>query len=416
MPEHAHAPLVAPFRGERYVETERLSDLVAPPYDVISAEARRSFGARHPHNVVHLTLPEGEGDRYERAAALLRAWRAAGVLATDRSPSVYVVREEFVSPDGRSLSRTGVVGAVAVESLAGGRVIPHERTHAEPKADRLALMEATAASFEPLFMLARDPGGELRRELEHSTAAAPTATAELLGERITLWRLADDAAAVLAAACGDALYIADGHHRYETAVAYRRANPAGDRTPALVVPVEDPGLLVLPTHRMVYGKPVDGDALAAALRERFHVRELPRSANYRDELSQLRDRGTASLLVTPERGALLLLLKGGARLGELPLSTEPAVAQLDVARIDELLVKRLRAEAGPDARVAYSADHHHVIDEVRRGRAAAGVLLNPTPLEQVLAVADAGAVMPQKSTYFMPKVPSGLVMLGHGEL
>ncbi len=408
------AGLVAPFRGERYRNRSRLSGLIAPPYDVIAPSERPMYADRDRHNIVHLTLPATDGDPYTRAAGLLADWRSAGVFVRDRVPSLYVLRQEFTTPEGHRHVRTGVIGGVAAEPFVNGRVKPHEKTHPAPKDDRLALLRAAQATFEALLVCARDEDGTLRGMLEKATQNRPLARAELTGVKIALWRVAGQQARALAAAASQgALYIADGHHRYETAVAYREENPAADRVPALIVSLSDPGLLVLPTHRLVYGGPVDGMAVVNELRERFQIRELLSQANYADELATLRNRGTACVVVLPGGKAQAFLLKGGASLGDLPFANQPAVASLDVARIDELIVKRLLASAGDVGRIDYSADPHHVIDEVQRGDAAAGVLLNPTAVEQVLAVADAGATMPQKSTYFMPKVPSGLVIMGY---
>ena len=407
------APLVMPFAGERYAEQDRVGDFISPPYDVIDPEEWERLAGRDEHNVVRLILPEGGDDRYANAARLLSEWRAAGVLKADEKESVTVLRQEFSTPDGR-LIRTGVIAGVAVEPFATGRVVPHERTHAGPKEDRLALLGATAAMFEALLMVARDTDGALLALLEEAAQKKPLARAELQGVELGAWRVTGKRAEALAEAAGAGpLYIADGHHRYETAVAYRSERPDADRLPALVVPAGDPGLVVLPTHRLVYGKPVDAQALTNDLRERFQMRELPSQANYAEELATLRARGTACVVVLPGGRALAYLLKGGANLGDLPFANEPAVASLDVARVDEIVLKRVRALAGEDSRLGYSADSHPVIDEVQEGQAAAGVLLNPTDLQQVLAVADAGGVMPQKSTYFAPKVPSGLVIMSY---
>ena len=414
MPESPAATLVTPFLGERYARRTQLGDLIAPPYDVVSPAERATYAARDPHNIVHLILPEGDGDRYENAARLLAEWREAEVLTADAKPSVTVLRQEFLTPGGERRARTGVIAGVAVEGFAEGRVKPHEKTHTGPKEDRLALLRATSAMFEALFMVARDGEGRLQRLLDESAEAKPLAAAELGGVTNTLWRVTGRNAEALAAAAGsEALYIADGHHRYETAVAYKSENPAADRVPALIVPAGDPGLVVLPTHRIVYGKPVDEEGMLGELRERFQMRELPSQANYQEELRSLHERGTACVLVLPGARAVALLLKGGASLGDLPFANEPAVASLDVARIAEMVVKRLKAAAGDEAAVHFSADSDQVIDEVRQGEASVGVLLNPTGLDQVLAVADAGSVMPPKSTYFMPKVPSGLVLAGY---
>jgi uncharacterized protein (DUF1015 family) len=412
--EEAKSPLVAPFIGERYAPKDRLGALIAPPYDVIQPVERETLAGRDPHNIVHLILPQGGDGRYAAAAERFAEWREAGVLVADAKPSLTVLQQEFTTPDGQRRARTGVIGAVAVEPFAVGRVKPHERTHAGPKEDRLALVRATRAMFEALLMVKRDSDGSLQAALAEATALKPLAVAGVGGVQNTLWRVTGRRAQRLAEAAGsEALYIADGHHRYETAIGYRGENPLADRIPAHVVAVNDPGMVVLPTHRIVCGHAVDEAAVAADLRERFQMRDLPPEANYAEELATLRDRGTACVMVLPGGRAVALLLKGGASLGDLPFANEPAVASLDVARIDEIVVKRLKAAAGSEGRIDYSADAHHVIDEVQSGRAAAGVLLNPTALEQVLSVADAGAAMPQKSTYFAPKVPSGLVIAGY---
>lgn len=407
--------LVAPFVGERYATGTALDDVIAPPYDVISAEQRAGFAKRSPYNIVHLILPSGDGgDRYAHAARLLAQWRKDGVFEQDRRPSVTVVRQEFTTPDGVVRVRTGVIAGVSAEEFGGGRVKPHERTHAGPKEDRLALLRATRSMFEALFLLAPDPDRRLVEALAAATRKKPAATASLNGVKVAVWPVAGRAADGLAGVAGaGGLYVADGHHRYETAVSYRRENPAASRVPALIVPVADPGLVVAAAHRIVQGESVDAEAFVNGLRGRFQVRELPRTANYAEEVTAMRSRGTGAVVVLPGSPALALLLKGGARLGDLPFAQEPALAALDIARVDELIVKRLLQLSGEGASLSYSAASGDVIDRVRGGEAAAGVLVNPTRVEQVLAVADAEVVMPPKATYFVPKVPSGLVGISY---
>jgi uncharacterized protein (DUF1015 family) len=414
MSDSPPSALVAAFHGERYTRERDLSSLVAPPYDVISRGRRRRLAERDRHNIVHLTLPAGDDDKYQQAATLLKQWRDENELRVDLADSVYVVQQEFTTPKGEQYVRTGVIGAVAVEPFSHGRVKPHEKTHAEPKADRLALLHSTKAMFEALLMLARDENGDLRRCLEEVLSAAPTARAELDDLTFRLWRVSGQKALEIATIAGAReLYLADGHHRYETAIAYREENPLADRTLGLIVPLGDPGLIVLPTHRLIYGDPINDDEIVEDLRERFQIHELPAEVNYADHLAELENRGTACILVRRTGNAVALLLKPGAKLGDLPFANEPAIASLGVARVDELVVKRLLTAAGKGGRLGYSADSSHVIDEVAEAHAAAGVLLNPTSVEEVLAVSDAGAVMPQKATYFMPKVPSGLVILSY---
>ena len=408
-------PLVAPFSAERYADLETLSDLIAPPYDVISDEDRAALAEKNAHNIVHLILPEaGEADRYTHAKALLDAWRADGILVPDGDPAVYVVQQSFAIPGGGRRTRTGVIAAVAAEPFVSGRVKPHEKTHEGPKEDRLALMRATDAMFESLFLFARDDSGNLLSLLAASTEQPPTATATLAEVDIAFWRITGGKATAISQAAGETpLYIADGHHRFETTLAYREEAPGAERIPVLIVPVRDPGLVVLPTHRLISGS-LDRKVAVERLRERFRIRDLEAGANYVEELAALKGRGTACVVVLSEGPALALLLKGGTSLGDLPFANEPAVANLDIARVDALVVDVLKDLAGDDAVLTYSANAHEVIDAVRAGKAQAGVLVNATTVEDVLAVADAGAFMPPKSTYFMPKVPSGLVLMPLG--
>jgi uncharacterized protein (DUF1015 family) len=262
--------------------------------------------------------------------------------------------------------------------------------------------------FESLFFLARDRAGALQAALGGAASGPPTARATLDGVRVSLWRVGGPAAVQLAAAAGTVLYIADGHHRFETAVAFRRELPSADRTVGLIVPLGDPGLVVLPTHRLVYGAPLAEGAVISALGGEFAVERVEPELDP-DALLREAGRGTTAALVSLPGGVVLSLrLKAGA---QPPAPGEGPAASLDVARVDALVVARLQQLAGPGARVGYTAQTGELFNEVGGGGAAAGVMLNPTRVEDVLAVADARQVMPQKSTYFIPKVPSGLVLL-----
>ncbi|MCZ6916131.1 MAG: DUF1015 domain-containing protein [Gemmatimonadetes bacterium] len=414
MTDESLPSLVAPFVGERYGDTARMRDLIAPPYDVISPRQREGYMKHHEHNIVRLILPEGNGDRYERAAATLDSWRAAGVLRRDDAPSVYVVRQAFHTPDGDAHVRTGVIAAVAVEPYSMGRVKPHEKTHKGPIEDRLALTRSTRAMFEALLMMARDEGRELQDRLAAVTRIDPHVRATLDGVDITMWRVGEAGATDIADAASrqDALYIADGHHRYETAGIYRDETPAADRTLALIVPLEDPGLVVLPTHRLVRGAPIDEAALRRSVGERFEVSRLDSPGDVQAELTGADPGSTVCVVSLPGPEFFGVRLKRDADLSDLPFHDQPSVLALDVAKIDRLIVDQLVTESGGGRSLGYEASDGMVIEAVISGGAAAGVLMNPTGLEQVLAVADAGAFMPQKSTYFAPKAPSGLVILG----
>ncbi len=398
--------MVAPVRGEHFADRARLSDLIAPPYDVISDGERQRLAARDPHNIVHLILPEGNGDRYETAARTLSQWREARVLVRDAELAALVLVQEFSTPDGRAHVRSGLLAGVAVEPYAGGRVRPHERTHAGPKADRLALMRATGTMFESLFFLARDASGALSRGLSGATQGPAWAEAELDGVRSRLWRVTGPAAAGLTAAAGDVLYIADGHHRFETAVAYQALNPAARHTAGLIVPLTDPGLVVLATHRLIQGAAIPPDAAKRTFETAFAVEEVEPELN---PLGLLADRRTTCLVLFPGGRTLRLSLKPGAERGT---GGAGRAGQLDVSRVDALAVTPLQRLAG--GTVAYSAFPREAIAQVGSGAVAAAVLLAPTRVEDVLAVADAREFMPQKSTYFVPKVPSGLLLLPAG--
>jgi uncharacterized protein (DUF1015 family) len=399
-------PLVSPFVGEHFARLDRLSDLLAPPYDVIAEPERIALAARDDQNIVHVILPQGNGDRYSRAAARLEQWRRDRVLVAEEVPAVYVVQQEFAGPGGRRTVRTGLIGAVAAEPFAAGRIKPHERTHAGPKQDRLALMRATRTMFESLLMLTRDPGGELARALGTVTGHDPWAAGSVRGDAVRVWRVEGAAGERLAdIAGGDALYIADGHHRFETAVAYRSERPSADRTLALIVSLVDPGLVVLPTHRIIHGHAVPTD-MVARLGTRTRVEELA-GTGYEAGLARVKASGGGCVAVVP--GGLLALTRAP---GSDPAPLEQfhsSVRGLDVTWADAYAVATLREACA--GRVAYSSDADEVVKQVRDGTAASGVLLNPPEVADVLDVADAGGYMPQKSTYFLPKVPSGLVLL-----
>jgi len=404
--------LVAPFRGERYAAVERLSALIAPPYDVIDQAERARYATLAAENIVHVMLPEAppgmpEDDRYRAAAERLATWRRTGVLRRDPEPVLYVLAQDFTLPTGERLTRRGVFVAVAAEGYEPRRIRPHERTHAGPKADRLALMRATATNIESIFLLAPDRDRALATAVAHASQGRPDATAELNGVGIRLWIVHAPSPFPLPLS---PLYIADGHHRYETASAYALENPAADRVLALIVSAQDPGLAVLPTHRVIFGAGRELERLLPRWREWFDVQPL---AAERDPVATLASlgQGRTACLVADRSRILALLLKPGVLPDRLPsLAQSTAVRDLDVATIESLVVKEILGAGTSTPIVRYVADAKEALGMVQHGGAAVAVLLNPTRVEQVFAVADAGDVMPPKSTYFVPKVPSGLVL------
>ncbi|HEY3280226.1 MAG TPA: DUF1015 domain-containing protein [Gemmatimonadales bacterium] len=395
--------LVAPFRGERYRRAARLGRLIAPPYDVIAPPERARLAAFDEHNIVHVMLPEApqgwSGDRYAWAAERLAAWRRERVLATDAEPAVYVMAQ------GR---RLGVFMALAAEGYEPRRVRPHEQTHAGPKADRLALLRATGTNIESIFVIAPDADGKLARALKAVARRRPPARTKLDGVPIRLWAVRDVSHFPFP---DGPLYIADGHHRYETASAYARENPAADRVLAFVASARDPGLVILPTHRLIYGAGRDPQTLQEGWRAWFDIAPVPRTADPVKHLARVGQDRTACLVAAPNGSLVSLTLRRDTPLDRVPeLGRSAAVRALDVARIEALVVKPILAADTSTPTLRYTADAREALDDVRQGAASAAVLLNPTRVEQVFAVADAGDVMPPKSTYFAPKVPSGLIL------
>jgi uncharacterized protein (DUF1015 family) len=412
----ADTPLVTPFVGERYADAAALSRLIAPPYDIISQEARRRYAAADPHNIVHLILPEAAGDvnRYRAAAEHLAAWRTEGVFRTDPAPSVYVVAQTFATPAGERHTRIGMFAAASAEPYETRRIRPHEKTHRGPKVDRLELLRATHANLESIFLLAPDGDGTLATGLRAIAEGPrpPDASAELDGVEIRLWVVSGAEADRLAAAAAAPLYIADGHHRYETAVAYAGENPAARRLLAFVVSARDPGLVVLPTHRVIYAADRLVVNLEAGWQRFFEIRPVPPPADRVRLLAEAGRERTACIVATEggQRDLLLTLRDDAPLAGIAELGRTPAVRTLDVAIVERLVVGEILASGKSTPTLTYTPDPAPALQVAHLGKAVAAVLLNPTKVEQVFDVADAGDVMPPKSTYFIPKVPSGLVL------
>jgi len=398
--------LFAAFRGERFADPTSLANRLAPPYDVISPAQRAELVARDAHNIVNVDLPlaPGGGDPYPEAARLLAAWRAEGVIVREGAPAAYVLRTSGRFPDGAVRQRTGVFLAVSAEPFERGRVLPHERTHAKAKEDRRRLMHATGANLSPVFLLAPDSAGSLAGALRQVTATAPWARCSALGSEQTIWIVTGSDAEQLAAAAGvEPVYVADGHHRFETSVLFRgEAPPAwragAARTLSYVVSFKDPGLVILPTHRMLDGRPLDPDAFVAAAAPYFTV---PAAA------------GAPTLTVVFKGGREVpLLVRPDAELpkvGGQPV--HPTVRALEVAVADGLAVGAVAASLlGGVPALRYTADADEARRAGREGQCACALLLPATRLDAVRRVADARQIMPPKSTFFAPKVPTGVVL------
>ena len=398
--------LFAAFRGERYADPGSLGLRLAPPYDVISPARRAELAAQDPHNIVHADLPQaaGGGDPYPEAARLLGMWRAEGILVRDHDPAAYVLRTSGTFPDGSVRQRTGVFLAVAAEPFARGRILPHERTHAGPKEDRRRLTHATGCNLSPVFLLAPDSSSALVEALAGATAREPWACCTALGSRHEVWvATGDEARGIAAAASREPVYVADGHHRFETAVLFRSEAPAqwqdgAARTLSHVVSFRDPGLEILPTHRMVPGAPVAARAFLAAAAPYFR-QALPG------------ENPVATAVFAGGEEVPLVALPDADLSAARDLPSQPVVRGLAVAIADAVAVGVVGASLlGRVSELRYSADASEARGAARAGACAFALLLPPTRLEDVKRVADAGQIMPPKSTFFAPKVPTGVVL------
>ena len=348
---------VEPFRAVRYDERVAgpIASLVAPPYDVIDAAARERYRALSPYNVVHLTLPDDETD----VARTWTHWLEAGVLARDCEPALWWLSQTYLGPDGIERSRDGLVCSLRAEPYETGAVLPHERTHAGPKEGRLRLLRALRAHVEPIFLLY---DGAL-----DAPKGGPLVDVELDGVRNRLWPLAAAVPVCLAEA---KLLIADGHHRYETALDFHDEDgtPASAWLLAVIVPTEQEGLTIFPTHRIVerLGE-VEGRSVASVAE------------------------GLASL--PGDRSGAVLYRAGSV-----------SVIEGEPYEPDTALAARLGGEG-----ITYTAVLEDAVSAVDRGAANAALLVRSPSIELIRELAERGEVMPQKTTYFYPKLPSGLL-------
>ena len=421
---------IAPVQPLRY-DPETLSRVVSPPYDVIDATLRAELAARDPHNVVHVDLPAGEGaERYQNARRIFAEWREQGVLVRDKQPSFWRYVQTFEPPGGGArIARRGFFALVRALPFDRRVVLPHERTLTGPKLDRLELSRATRATLSPQFMLYSDPERTLDADLDSGEPFADFKTDD--GVRHELARV-DKATAVVRIAnllADSQLLIADGHHRYETAVTLadeiERAHREGgakpsDRgehlfTPALLVNGDDPGLVVFPTHRLVHSlASFDFDSLLERARELFTLESV--SADPETLAAAVKERRRPSLAVVGKGGrAALLTLRDDADLARHPvLGKRPGVVRdTAVALLHDGLIEHVLG-VSPEAQAAktnikYLQDTRAGIELLESGQGQVLFVMAATPVATIRRVAEAGEVMPQKSTFFHPKVPTGLL-------
>jgi uncharacterized protein (DUF1015 family) len=410
---------VQPLRTLRYdlAAVGSLDAVAAPPYDVIDPPLRAELAAKSPFNVVEVDLPEANGgDPYLHAQTTMEAWLQEGIVRREREPSMWAMTQDYKGPDGKAYTRHGFFCRVRVEDYGAGRIRPHERTQPGPKEDRLRLTRATRANLSPIFSLFPDPEQQAWRTIESVTESEPYATVtDGDGTLNRLWRVADPLtiAHVQDALRDRELLIADGHHRYETARVYaQEVGGEGEHNYVLMFlcSLQDSGLTIFPTHRLLKG--LDGDkraALRTAIERQFDVSEVDAG-----ELEPPAGGAvTFGYLDAFDKKGLRLTLKDQAAVDEALAGRSEPYRHLDTAVLEALILKGALGMTEDDVAnkrgLGYSSDFADARGAVESGRADAVFFMRATPVEQVREVAEAGESMPPKSTFFYPKIPTGLV-------
>jgi uncharacterized protein (DUF1015 family) len=417
---------VRPFRALRYAPELDLAAVICPPFDVISAEQQRALNER-PYNAIQIELADNtDGNRYQRAAEVLYHWRDDGTLRQDEEPAFYLYAQRF-ERDDKTYARRTVFARVRLEPWEKGVVLPHEQTFGGPKEDRLKLLRAIEINTSPVFLIYRDRDQEIEVLLTRLASVPPVAEATSDdGQMHTLRRVVDtaDTAALTRAFSAETLYVADGHHRYETALGYRderRASSSdwtGDEAEnfvlAAVASVDDPGLLVLPTHRVTAA----GVAIEDALRRMAGLFAIEKVSGDEAVIGALvenaRKGADFGLISCQSDAAYVLSISDAAAIDALlPQDRSPEWRKLDYAIANYAILRNAlglaEAQMSDYGALWFTEDARKAALDVREGRARYALLMRSVSVTGVLDVADRGEFMPQKSTFFYPKMPTGLV-------
>lgn len=417
--------VIRPFQGLRYgPKAGPINDLVAPPYDVLSQQERDECAAKNPHNVVHLTLPEQKEDdrskfvKYARSAAALADWRREGILKAEERPAFYRYIQTFKIPgEAQPIVRKSVIALIKTEPYEKGVVLPHEQTFPKHKEDRLRILEATRAHLECIFGLFEDEGGNVFKQIESADAVPAADVTTEDGVRHVLELIEDEATCnELAQGLADKkVWIADGHHRYETACTFREAMGPRDGLIAedfmmmALSSMSDPGLVLLPTHRIVSKLNVGESQIDNVLQQHFHVRKVPNGDLMSSIASLNADDTRAFGVALPSGMGLVATLDKPEEVLEW-IETEDSddLKTLDVTILHKLIFEKMLGIQGLDS-ISYTRDPEEAVNAVKNG-AAASFLMNPPTVVDMKRIALGGEKMPQKSTYYYPKILSGLVI------
>ena len=417
---------IRPFKGLRF-DTEKagsIEKLVCPPYDIISEEQRLSYIKENENNIIRLELPKGETP-YETAGSTLNDWLNKGILRKDDDEAVYIYEEEFTA-GGITRSFKGCIVRVKLEEFSKGIVLPHEETLSKAKEDRFNLMKATNCNFSQIYSLYMDEKHEITSRLDKLSKGEPlNCLTDNEGVTHRLWAVTDKAEteAISKAFADKKLYIADGHHRYETALNYRNycrengiGNGAEDYVMMMLVDMEHPGLLVLPTHRIVRGlDSFNANEAIEKCREYFDISEYTEKSEIESELKKLYDAGEkAFAFYSGENCWYMLKLRDKNAVSSIITDKSKSWCGLDVSVLHTLVLERIfgidAENMAKQINLTYVKKLEDALNAVDSGNAQCCFILNPTRVTEIRDVAAAGEKMPQKSTYFYPKLITGLVM------
>ena len=416
------------YKGLRFncEKAGKIEELVCPPYDIISDQQREEYIKTNPHNIIRLELPKGD-DKYNKAAEILKDWLEKGILVKEDKPAIYIYEEEFTAYGERKAIK-GIICRVKLEEFSKGIILPHEFTLSKAKEDRLSLMKATNCNFRKIYSLYMDGGKNTLGKIDSLSKSEPDIQLQD-NDNVThrMWIIKDEKA--IADICSDftdrKLYIADGHHRYETALNYRnylreqglaKEGDACDYQMMMLVDMEHPGLVVFPTHRLVRNlDSFNAERVIDGCKEYFDVTEHSDINTIESTLMELYNQGKkAYAFYCGGSSYKLLVLKDTNIIKKLLPNASTATQQLDVTILHTLILEKIfgidAENMAKQINLTYTKIFDEAISSVQQGNSQCAFILNPTRVSEIREVASNGEKMPQKSTYFYPKMITGLVM------
>lgn len=416
------------YKGLRFncEKAGKIEELVCPPYDIISDQQREEYIKTNPHNIIRLELPKGD-DKYNKAAEILKDWLEKGILVKEDKPAIYIYEEEFTAYGERKAIK-GIICRVKLEEFSKGIILPHEFTLSKAKEDRLSLMKATNCNFSQIYSLYMDGGKNTLGKIDSLSKSEPDTQLQD-NDNVThrMWIIKDEKA--IADICSDftdrKLYIADGHHRYETALNYRnylreqglaKEGDACDYQMMMLVDMEHPGLVVFPTHRLVRNlDSFNAERVIDGCKEYFDVTEHSDINTIESTLMELYNQGKkAYAFYCGGSSYKLLVLKDTNIIKKLLPNASTATQQLDVTILHTLILEKIfgidAENMAKQINLTYTKIFDEAISSVQQGNSQCAFILNPTRVSEIREVASNGEKMPQKSTYFYPKMITGLVM------